>query len=124
MQSVNFKQFCIFAILYFCLHSKHDFCKEIFKWLFTYQRCQFPHMFQLFILSRAVVPLIQGFEDAGDFTVSERLKTSVHVNLIFYLIVGSIGLFGLILLILTHNKWLVLILLNLFYLFSFLVLRC
>ncbi|KAH1196442.1 hypothetical protein AAZX31_18G014700 [Glycine max] len=58
-----------------------------------------------FLLTWAVVPLIQGFEDAGDFTVSERLKTSVHVNLIFYLIVGSIGLFGLILLILTHNKW-------------------
>ncbi|KAK7387532.1 hypothetical protein VNO78_28408 [Psophocarpus tetragonolobus] len=58
-----------------------------------------------FLLTWAVVPLIQGFEDAGDFTVSERLKTSVHVNLIFYLIVGSIGLFGLILLIMTHNKW-------------------
>ncbi|KHN44358.1 LMBR1 domain-containing protein 2 like A [Glycine soja] len=58
-----------------------------------------------FLLTWAVVLLIQGFEDAGDFTVSERLKTSVHVNLIFYLIVGSIGLFGLILLILTHNKW-------------------
>ncbi|BBH05739.1 LMBR1-like membrane protein [Prunus dulcis] len=35
---------------------------------------------------RTVVPLIQGFEDAGDFTVTERLKTSVHVNLLFYLI--------------------------------------
>ncbi|XP_021692714.2 uncharacterized protein LOC110673810 isoform X6 [Hevea brasiliensis] len=53
-----------------------------------------------FLLTWAVVPLIQGFEDAGDFTVSERLKTSIHANLVFYLIVGSIGLFGLILLIL------------------------
>lgn len=51
------------------------------------------------LLSRAVVPLIQGYEDAGDFTMTERLKTSVHVNLVFYLIVGSIGLIGLILLI-------------------------
>ena len=50
-------------------------------------------------LNRAVVPLIQGFEDAGDFTVTERLKTSVHANLVFYLIVGAIGLFGIILLI-------------------------
>ncbi|KAL5066240.1 hypothetical protein RYX36_027977 [Vicia faba] len=48
---------------------------------------------------------IQGFEDAGDFTVSERLKTSVHVNLVFYLIVGSIGLFGIILLIMMHRSW-------------------
>ncbi|CAI8598199.1 unnamed protein product [Vicia faba] len=58
-----------------------------------------------FLLTWAVVPLIQGFEDAGDFTVSERLKTSVHVNLVFYLIVGSIGLFGIILLIMMHRSW-------------------
>ncbi|XP_031262590.1 LMBR1 domain-containing protein 2 homolog A [Pistacia vera] len=58
-----------------------------------------------FLLTWAVVPLIQGFEDAGDFTVTERLKTSVHVNLVFYLIVGSIGLFGLILLIMMHKNW-------------------
>ncbi|KAI5406102.1 hypothetical protein KIW84_052737 [Lathyrus oleraceus] len=57
-----------------------------------------------FLLTWAVVPLIQGFEDAGDFTVSERLKTSVHVNLVFYLIVGSIGLFGIILLIMMHRS--------------------
>jgi hypothetical protein len=54
-------------------------------------------------LSRGAVPLIQGFEDAGDFTVMERLKTSVRANLVFYLIVGAIGLFGFILLI-TMNK--------------------
>jgi len=59
-------------------------------------------------MSRIVVPLIQGFEDAGDFTVSERLKTSLHVNLIFYLIVGSIGIFGIILLIMMRRQWLVL----------------
>lgn len=56
-------------------------------------------------LSRAVVPLIQGFEDAGDFSVIERLKTSVHVNLVFYSIVGFIGLVGLILLITMHRNW-------------------
>ncbi|KAL2538545.1 LMBR1-like membrane protein [Forsythia ovata] len=52
-----------------------------------------------FLLTWLVVPLIQGYEDAGDFTMKERLKTSIHVNLVFYLIVGSIGLFGFILLI-------------------------
>ncbi|XP_019463616.1 PREDICTED: LMBR1 domain-containing protein 2 homolog A-like isoform X2 [Lupinus angustifolius] len=46
-----------------------------------------------------------GFEDAGDFTVSERLKTSLHVNLIFYLILGSIGLIGLIILIMMRKAW-------------------
>jgi len=58
------------------------------------------------LLSRAVVPLIQGYEDAGDFTLTERLKTSIHVNLVFYLIVGSIGLLGLILLITMRRDWL------------------
>ncbi|CAI0422133.1 unnamed protein product [Linum tenue] len=56
-----------------------------------------------FLLTWGMVPLIQGFEDAGDFTVTERLKTSIHANLIFYLIVGSVGLFGLILLIMMHK---------------------
>ncbi|CAN6812871.1 unnamed protein product [Brassica oleracea] len=58
-----------------------------------------------FLLTWAVVPLIQGFEDAGDFTVSERLKSSVHVNLVFYLVLGFIGLLGLILLIMMHRNW-------------------
>ncbi|GAB4848757.1 hypothetical protein Ancab_003484 [Ancistrocladus abbreviatus] len=58
-----------------------------------------------FLLTWAVVPLIQGYEDAGDFTVTERLRTSVHVNLVFYLIVGSIGVFGLILLIIMRKGW-------------------
>lgn len=55
------------------------------------------HIFP-FILDRLVAPLIQGYEDAGDFTVMERLKTSIHVNLIFYFILGSVGLLGLVLL--------------------------
>ena len=54
-----------------------------------------------------MAPLIQGFEDAGDFTVTERLKTSIRVNLVFYLVVGSIGIFGLILLIIMHRHWFV-----------------
>ncbi|XP_072952925.1 uncharacterized protein [Typha angustifolia] len=58
-----------------------------------------------FILTWAVVPTIQGYEDAGDFTVKERLRTSIHLNLVFYTVVGSIGLFGLILLIVMHRNW-------------------
>ncbi|KAH9299723.1 hypothetical protein KI387_031405, partial [Taxus chinensis] len=52
----------------------------------------------------AIVPTIQGYEDAADFTVTERLKTSVQGNLVFYLSVGSIGLFGVVILILMHKK--------------------
>lgn len=58
-----------------------------------------------FWLTWAVVPLIQGFEDAGDFTVTERLKASIHINLLFYLIVGSVGLCGLILLLIMGKMW-------------------
>ncbi|XP_071736915.1 uncharacterized protein [Rutidosis leptorrhynchoides] len=58
-----------------------------------------------FLLTWAVVPILQGYEDAGDFTVTERLKTSLHVNLLFYVIVGSVALIGLILLILLHHNW-------------------
>nr|XP_010937375.1 LMBR1 domain-containing protein 2 homolog A isoform X2 [Elaeis guineensis] len=58
-----------------------------------------------FLLTWAVVPTIQGYEDAGDFTVKERLKTSIRLNLLFYTIVGSIGLFGLILLVIMHRNW-------------------
>ncbi|KAL2246629.1 UNVERIFIED_CONTAM: LMBR1 domain-containing protein 2 B [Sesamum indicum] len=58
-----------------------------------------------FLLTWLAVPLLQGYEDAGDFTMTEKLKTSIHVNLIFYSIVGSIGLFGLILLITLHKNW-------------------
>ncbi|XP_038998367.1 LMBR1 domain-containing protein 2 homolog A-like isoform X3 [Hibiscus syriacus] len=37
--------------------------------------------------------------------MTERLKTSVHVNLVFYSVVGSIGLVGLILLITMNRNW-------------------
>ncbi|KAI3827855.1 hypothetical protein L1987_01942 [Smallanthus sonchifolius] len=67
-----------------------------------------------FLLTWAVVPILQGFEDAGDFTVTERLKTSLHVNLLFYAIVGSVAVFGLILLIFLHNNWFVFYTLYLF----------
>lgn len=58
-----------------------------------------------FLLTWLAVPLLQGYEDAGDFTLQERLKTSIHVNLIFYSIVGAIGVFGLILLITMRKNW-------------------
>ncbi|CAN4097307.1 unnamed protein product [Withania somnifera] len=63
-----------------------------------------------FLLTWLVVPLIQGFEDAGDFTLVERLKTSIHANLVFYAILGVVGLLGLILLITMRKSWCVLFL--------------
>ncbi|TKY60249.1 LMBR1 domain-containing protein A [Spatholobus suberectus] len=83
------------ADIWTTISSYHENGGISFFWSWSY--------WSTFLLTWAVVPLIQGFEDAGDFTVSERLKTSLHVNLVFYLIVGSIGLLGLILLIMMHK---------------------
>ncbi|KAL8521145.1 hypothetical protein ACS0TY_011624 [Phlomoides rotata] len=75
----------------------HDQGGISFFWSWSY--------WSTFLLTWAAVPIIQGYEDAGDFTIRERLKTSAHVNLIYYLCVGSIALFGLILLIIFHKNW-------------------
>ncbi|MBA0716928.1 hypothetical protein Golax_004779 [Gossypium laxum] len=58
-----------------------------------------------FLLTWVVVPTLQGYEDAGDFTMAERLKTSVHANLVFHLCVGSLGLVGVILFIIFRRNW-------------------
>ncbi|TYH85193.1 hypothetical protein ES332_D02G248200v1 [Gossypium tomentosum] len=68
-----------------------------FFWSLTY--------WSTFLLTWVVVPTIQGYEDAGDFTMVERLKTSLHENLVYYLCVGSIALLGLILFIIFSKNW-------------------
>lgn len=87
------------ADIWISLHEKigHENGAISFFWSWTY--------WSTFLLTWAVVPLIQGYEDAGDFTMTERLKTSVHVNLVFYLILGAVGLFGLILLVIMKKNW-------------------
>ncbi|BAF19074.1 uncharacterized protein [Oryza sativa Japonica Group] len=68
-----------------------------FFWSWTY--------WSTFFLSWSIVPTLQGYEDAGDFTVKERLKTSIHKNLVYYKIIGSIGLVGVILIITMRHDW-------------------
>ncbi|KZV50194.1 hypothetical protein F511_26054 [Dorcoceras hygrometricum] len=75
----------------------HDRGGISFFWSWSY--------WSTFLLTWVVVPILQGYEDAGDFTVRERLKTSAHVNLIYYLCVGSIALCGVILLVNWGNNW-------------------
>ncbi|CAD6337208.1 unnamed protein product [Miscanthus lutarioriparius] len=58
-----------------------------------------------FILAWSIVPTLLGYEDSGDFTFRERLKTSIHKNMTYYAIVGAIGLFGLILIIIMRHDW-------------------
>lgn len=45
------------------------------------------------------MPTLQGYEDAGDFTVSKRLKTSIHQNFSFYGAVGFVGSVGVLIMI-------------------------
>ncbi|CAA2993521.1 LMBR1 domain-containing 2 homolog A-like [Olea europaea subsp. europaea] len=75
----------------------HDKGGISFFWSWSY--------WSTFLLTWGVVPILQGYEDAGDFTVTERLKTSAHVNLISYFCVGSIALCGLVLLIFLRKNW-------------------
>ncbi|KAJ7552379.1 hypothetical protein O6H91_06G052900 [Diphasiastrum complanatum] len=59
-----------------------------------------------FLLTWIIVPILQGYEDAGDFSVSERLKASVQLNVVYYSSVGAIGLLGVVILILLHKlQW-------------------
>uniref|UniRef100_A0A7N0T6U0 LMBR1-like membrane protein n=2 Tax=Kalanchoe fedtschenkoi TaxID=63787 RepID=A0A7N0T6U0_KALFE len=73
----------------------HDNGGISFFWSLSY--------WSMFLLTWIVAPLIQGYEDAGDFTFNGRLKTSIHENLVFYSIVGAVGLFGFILLLMMHK---------------------
>ncbi|GAA0173446.1 hypothetical protein LIER_27062 [Lithospermum erythrorhizon] len=77
--------------------TNHDRAGISFFWGWSY--------WSTFLLTWTVVPIIQGYEDAGDFTVTERLRTSAHVNLVYYLCVGALGLCGIILLILLQKSW-------------------
>lgn len=55
------------------------------------------------LCSRLIVPMLQGYEDAADFTMSKRLKTSIRGNLIFYASVGTIGIVGAVILLATKE---------------------
>ncbi len=48
---------------------------------------------------RFLVPLLQGYEDAGDFTVTKRLKTSVQGNLMLYGAVGVVSMIGVFIMV-------------------------
>nr|XP_048337206.1 LMBR1 domain-containing protein 2 homolog A-like isoform X2 [Ziziphus jujuba var. spinosa] len=97
LYTVGYTWFCSLSIIilvpadiWTTLSGQHNGAISFF-WGLTY--------WSTFLLTWAVAPTIEGYEDAGDFTVPERLKTSIQGNLVFYLCVGSIGFFGFILVI-------------------------
>ncbi|KFH70825.1 hypothetical protein MVEG_03672 [Podila verticillata NRRL 6337] len=55
-----------------------------------------------FVLTWALIPLLQAYTQSGEFTVMKRFRSAVRHNIIYQLIVGSVALIGLVFLI--HNQ--------------------
>ncbi|CAI5470865.1 unnamed protein product [Closterium sp. Yama58-4] len=66
-----------------------------FMWSFSYWSAYF--------LTWVIIPIMQGYEDAGDFTAKERLRTSVRTNLMLIGIVGAVAVVGIIILLATKE---------------------
>ncbi|CAI5517176.1 unnamed protein product [Closterium sp. Naga37s-1] len=66
-----------------------------FLWSFSYWSAYF--------LTWVIIPIMQGYEDAGDFTAKERLRTSVRTNLMLIGIVGAVAVVGIIILLATKE---------------------
>ncbi|CAG9462858.1 unnamed protein product [Pedinophyceae sp. YPF-701] len=54
-----------------------------------------------FVLTWAVIPIHQGYANAGDFTAVAKLRTSLRDNLTFYAVIGAVGLVGVTALVLS-----------------------
>ena len=52
-----------------------------------------------FCLTWFVLPIHQIYEDAADFTVGGRLRTSIRENLIFYAVIVLVAVLGVVLLV-------------------------
>jgi len=52
-----------------------------------------------FFLTWLIIPIHQGYVDAGDFTISGRLRTSIRDNLLFWLVMIVVGVIGIAMLI-------------------------
>eukprot|EP00271_Cylindrocystis_brebissonii_P006458 TRINITY_DN19250_c0_g1_i1.p1 TRINITY_DN19250_c0_g1~~TRINITY_DN19250_c0_g1_i1.p1 ORF type:complete len:937 (-),score=163.36 TRINITY_DN19250_c0_g1_i1:569-3379(-) len=57
-----------------------------------------------FFLTWLIIPMMSGYEDAADFTMSKRLKSSLRGNLIFYCSVGGVAVVGAIVMVAT-KQW-------------------
>lgn len=60
---------------------------------------QKPDCIMIYEHHRFLVPLLQGYEDAGDFTVANRLKTSAQGNLMLYGAVGAVSMIGVFIMV-------------------------
>ena len=60
----------------------------------------------IFFLSWVVIPLIQEYEKAADFTHTNKIKRSIKINLYFYAIIFAISIVFVFYLIATkqHGK--------------------
>ncbi len=45
-----------------------------------------------YLINRVVYPIMQSYVLTGEFSVKEKIFTSIKENLIFYLIIGVVGI--------------------------------
>jgi len=64
---------------------------------------QFPY-WSTQLLTWLLLPLHQLYADAGDFTPRARLKTSLKENLLFYAVLGGVGLVAGVIILATKGK--------------------
>ena len=57
----------------------------------------------MFVLTWAILPVVQEFAAAGDFTNVQKLRSSLKVNIYFYLVLGALIVAGVVLLIITDE---------------------
>ncbi|GMH32963.1 hypothetical protein BSKO_00797 [Bryopsis sp. KO-2023] len=55
------------------------------------------------VLTWLVIPLFQGYVEAGDFTFLGRVRSSIKDNLLFYFVMGGLGGIGLLIVIVTGH---------------------
>lgn len=55
------------------------------------------------VLTWIVIPLFQGYVEAGDFTFFGRVRSSIKDNFLFYIIMGSLGFIGLLIVAATRG---------------------
>lgn len=54
-------------------------------------------------LYRAIIPLLQAYVNAGEFTIASKFRYAVSINLKFYLVYAVIAIVGLVYLIIGNG---------------------
>jgi hypothetical protein len=53
--------------------------------------------------NRAIIPLLQAYANAGEFTVAAKFRYAISINLKFYLVYAVVAIIGLVYLIIGNG---------------------